>query len=82
MDYIVSGFTTDDEGHERDARWYEVGATSAEQAVRAVIDQVFGGGSLGAGVEVTAVPKPERPIRVERLADMSAFEAEFRESNG
>lgn len=53
---------------------------SAELAVRAVIDQIFDGGPLGADVEVTALPKPDRPIRIERLPDMSEFEAEFRET--
>ena len=49
-------------------------------AVRAVIDQIFDSGPLGADVEVTAIPKPDKPIRIERLADMSEFGAEFRET--
>lgn len=68
MKYIVSVFVKDDEGAERSADWYEADTDSAEEAVRAVIDQLFDGGPLSAGVEVTAVPMPDRPIRVERLA--------------
>ena len=49
-------------------------------AVRAVIDQILDSGPLGANVEVTAIPKPDNPIRIERLPDMSEFGAEFRET--
>jgi hypothetical protein len=79
--YIVSVFTTDSEGNEHDAQWYEVEAFNAEDSVQAIIDKVFDGGPLEAGVEVTALPMPDKPIRVERLADMSEFEAEFRETS-
>jgi hypothetical protein len=49
-------------------------------AVCAVLDQILDSGPLGADVEVTAIPKPDKPIRIERLADMSEFGAEFRET--
>jgi hypothetical protein len=42
-------------------------------AVRAVIDQIPDSGPLGANVEITAIPKPDKPIRIERLADRSEF---------
>ena len=36
-------------------------------AVRAVLDQIFDSGPLRADVEVTAIPKPDKPIWIERL---------------
>jgi hypothetical protein len=73
MRYLVSVFAADD------AQWYEVEAANADDAVRAVIDRIFDGGPLGADVEIAAVPMPDKPIVIERLRDMSEFEAEFRE---
>ena len=49
-------------------------------AARAVIDQILDIGPLGANVEVTAIPKRDKPIRIARLAGMSEFGAEFRET--
>jgi hypothetical protein len=61
-----------------DAHWFEVEAPSAELAIQAVISRFFED-DPPAGVEISAIPKPDGPIKIERLADMSEFEAEFRE---
>lgn len=58
---------------------YEADTLTGAEAVQAVIDQILGGGPLEAGVTVTAIPKPDKPIRITRLADMSEFEAEWGE---
>ena len=59
--------------------WYEVTASSAEEAMRAVKEHLFPGGeALGAGITISAIVMPDKPIHITRLADMSEFEAEFR----
>lgn len=61
-----------------EADWYEVTAPTADDAVAAVKSRVFPGGEpLGAGTTITAIPMPDGPIRITRLADMTEFEVEF-----
>lgn len=42
-------------------------------AVRAVIDEIFDSGPLGTGRRSHCYTKPDKPIRIERLADKSEF---------
>jgi hypothetical protein len=60
------------------ADWYEVEAPTAAEAVSTVKERILGGEALGADVTISAVPMPDKPIRVTRLTDMTEFEAGFR----
>ena len=62
------------------AEWYEVEAPTAEEGIRAVHNRIRGGEPLGADTTITAVIMPEKPICITRLADMTEFEAEFRQT--
>lgn len=65
---------------DQSAEWYEADAPTADEAVSAVKERILGGEALGANVTISAVVMPDKPIRITRLADMTEFEAEFRQS--
>ncbi len=72
MKYLVTIMSNED------ADWYAVDADTPADSVSAVKERIYGGEALGAGVKISAMPMPDKPIRITRLADMSEFEAEFR----